>query len=89
MEKHPQILHLPAPHIWQITPTQEGSSNGLVTFVPLVVTLELHVKEELADADVLELSRWAWEKCMSSLSGSRSIKTRDRNVEVTVGIVRG
>jgi hypothetical protein len=54
----------------------------------LVATLELHVRKDLPDEEVLRLTRWAWERCMKALKG----RTRDGvegMVEVTVGIVRG
>lgn len=76
VERHPQVLHLPAPHIWQLTPTKG-----------LVVTLELHVRRDLDDADVLELSRWAWERCVGALRVGR--RERGEEAEVTVGVVRG
>ncbi|KAF8879807.1 hypothetical protein BD779DRAFT_1612849 [Infundibulicybe gibba] len=62
---HPQILHLPAPHIWQLTPSPGTSED-------LVVTLELHVKDDLCDDDVLKLTRWAWERCVGALEGPAS-----------------
>ncbi|KAJ4486817.1 hypothetical protein C8R41DRAFT_921203 [Lentinula lateritia] len=88
VERHPQVLHLPAPHIWQFTPTPavlSGSSDNTYnaksftktspTPEHLVVTLELHVRRDLSDEDVLKLTRWAWEKCVGALTGgvSRSI----------------
>ncbi|KAI0043057.1 hypothetical protein FA95DRAFT_1499203 [Auriscalpium vulgare] len=70
IERHPQVLHLPPPHIWQLAPADKA----------LVVTLELRVARVLGDADVLRLTRWAWERCTQALGGEG---------EVTVGIVRG
>ena len=52
---------------------------------PLVVSLELRVARELGDADVLRLTRWAWERCVHSLG----LAARDAGEWVTVGIVRG
>lgn len=57
--------------------------------MPLVVTLELHVRDDLGDSDVLALTKWAWERCVGALSGGSSVKTRDSRVEVTIGVVRG
>jgi hypothetical protein len=58
----------------------------------LVVTLELHVRADLNDEDVLKLTRWTWEKCVMALGGK--IAQNDRTgevdgVDVTVGVVRG
>ncbi len=72
VERHPQVLHLPAPHIWQLTPTSKGGT--------LVVTMELHVRPDLGDDEVLSLTKWTWERCTNALGGER---------EVTVGVVRG
>ncbi|KAK0205327.1 hypothetical protein DFS33DRAFT_758617 [Desarmillaria ectypa] len=72
VERHPQVLHLPAPHMWQLTPTSKGGT--------LVVTMELHVRPDLGDDEVLSLTKWTWERCTNALGGER---------EVTVGVVRG
>ncbi|KAG5643422.1 hypothetical protein DXG03_000966 [Asterophora parasitica] len=78
VERHPQVVHLPAPHIWQLSPHAMGADS-------LVVTMELHVRHDLGDDDVLALTRWAWEKCASALGGGKGGKSP----EVTVGAVRG
>ncbi|KAG6852731.1 hypothetical protein C0991_009469 [Blastosporella zonata] len=86
VERHPQVLHLPAPHIWQLTPTPDPSSTGKSTQdEALVVTMELHVRHSLGDDEVLALTRWAWEKCASALGR----KEGKKGPEVTVGVVRG
>ncbi|KAI9448646.1 hypothetical protein F5148DRAFT_1250924 [Russula earlei] len=78
IERHPQVLHLPPPHIWQLAPS-------VGTPQPLVVTLELRVAPELGDVEVLKLTRWAWERCMLALG----LAGRDPDGGgVTVGIVR-
>ncbi|KAF8994426.1 hypothetical protein BDQ17DRAFT_1251819 [Cyathus striatus] len=79
VERHPQVMHLPAPHIWQLTPSSAESTSGGSQSEQLVVTVQLHVKEELGDDEVIKLTRWAWERCVASLGGG----------EVTVGVVRG
>ena len=92
VERHPQVLHLPAPHIWQLTPAPAGAgAKG----DPLVVTLELHVREDLGDDDVLALTRWAWERCVGALGGvgagvgGMGMGMGGEGAEVTVGVVRG
>ena len=104
VERHPQVLHLPAPHIWQLTPTLASSSptphsSGLALASPksrapsesLVVTLELHVREDLGDDDVLTLTRWAWERCVTALWNLKDFREmgEEGGPEVTVGVVRG
>jgi hypothetical protein len=113
IERHPQVLHLPAPHVWQVSPastslsysspkpklevnghlnspllsaqpvqhlrrrgTIGGSVNGQV-----IVTVELHVRKELEDVECLELTRWAWQRCINALGQGEE--------GVSVGIVRG
>lgn len=79
IEQHPQVLHLPPPHIWQLAPSVGAPQ-------PLVVTLELRVAPDLGDIEVLKLTRWAWERCMLALG----LAGRDPDGGgVTVGIVRG
>jgi len=75
------VLHLPAPHIWQLTPAHGGRCTGQ----GLVVTLEVHVRRDLLDGEVLELTRWVWERCVRVLGEGPG----GRDVEVTVGVVRG
>ncbi|KAI0698974.1 hypothetical protein C8T65DRAFT_660382 [Cerioporus squamosus] len=105
IERHPQVLHLPAPHIWQLTPSLAVSdadtvspySSGSVALEKaqgpaqsLVVTLELHVRHDLEDAEVLRLTRWAWERCVHALHfGTRGGEGGEGEAEVTVGIVKG
>ncbi|KAF9531224.1 hypothetical protein CPB83DRAFT_904789 [Crepidotus variabilis] len=92
VERHPHVLHLPAPHIWQLTPSyssQTSSSKG--TFDnSLVVTLEVHVREDLPDDDVLNVTKWTWEKCVHALGNLKDAsQDGDGSPEVTVGVVRG
>ncbi|KAM6501499.1 hypothetical protein JOM56_004513 [Amanita muscaria] len=107
LERHPQVLHLPAPHIWQLAPStsatapdgtsfQEKRNRDSVKLDPLVVTIELHVKSDLSDEDVLNLTRWAWERCLLALGGEvkrgqdrKGLVGRGDGPEVTVGVVRG
>lgn len=84
------MLHLPAPHIWQLAPASSGPSPdaGTVGAGPaLVVTVEVHVRKDMDDAGVLELTRWSWERCAVALRAGRA--RGEEGVEVTVGVVRG
>ncbi|KJA23795.1 hypothetical protein HYPSUDRAFT_137359 [Hypholoma sublateritium FD-334 SS-4] len=104
VERHPHVLHLPAPHIWQLTPSLKASPVAALTHdasphaarpappaEALVVTLELHVREDLGDADVLALTRWAWERCVGALGSLRDFREpgEEGGMEVTVGVVKG
>lgn len=53
--------------------------------------MELHVREDLGDDDVLALTKWAWERCVAALGGGAAGKGKgtESGAEVTVGIVRG
>jgi hypothetical protein len=54
--------------------------------------MELHVRPDLGDDDVLELTRWTWERCVSALHFGTGRGGRDgerTEAEVTVGVVRG
>ena len=102
------MLHLPAPHIWQLTPSlavpdADDAGAGVAALnasraeekaqgpaQSLVVTLELHVRHDLEDAEVLRLTRWAWERCVHALHfGTRGGEGGEGEAEVTVGIVKG
>ncbi|KAI0791460.1 hypothetical protein BC629DRAFT_1593070 [Irpex lacteus] len=95
IERHEKVLHLPAPHIWQLTPylTRPEALHSLDTFdgpsQSLIVTLELHVPNTLSDDEVLELTAWAWNRCRTALKYGSSDGGGDGEAEVTVGIVRG
>jgi len=111
VERHPQVLHLPAPHIWQLTPSladttppsysysdlyaQSPSARSPQPKYPtqsLVVTMELHVRPDLADDDMLALTQWAWERCVNALHFGTGKGLRDgerTDADVTVGVVRG
>ncbi|EAU83814.1 hypothetical protein CC1G_07549 [Coprinopsis cinerea okayama7 len=115
VERHPHVVHLPAPHIWQLTastaaqksssssphppPTHRPSKSLAALSIPnlgapadqLVVTLEVHVKKELGDDDVLALTKWVWERVVNALGGYKEFREVGEvgGPEVTVGVVRG
>jgi hypothetical protein len=84
IERHPQVLHLPPPHIWQLTPSTSSKQS-------LVVTLELHVRKDMTDEDVLKLTRWAWDRCATAMGFARGAAKLPEVIlpEVTIGIVKG
>lgn len=56
------------------------------------MTIELHVRQDLGDDDVIKLTRWAWERCATALGGGKLRKENGPGTgepEVTVGVVRG
>ena len=53
------------------------------------MTLELHVRRDLDDNEVFELTKWAHERCKHALQLGARVKDPDEVPEVTVGIVRG
>jgi hypothetical protein len=89
IERHPQILHLPAPHVWNLAPQALlGSATSTGTLGPtLVVTLELHVPRDTDDKGVLELTKWARERVLGAVKGRSGLGVE--GCEVTVGVVRG
>ncbi|KAJ6502160.1 hypothetical protein C8R45DRAFT_975583 [Mycena sanguinolenta] len=93
VERHPQVLHLPAPHIWQLAATAATGEKGGERAGAgkeedaLVVTLELHVRASLPDDDVLALTRWVRERVAAALGFGGDAARQE--AEVTVGIVRG
>lgn len=50
------------------------------------------MRYDLGDDDVLQLTQWAWERCVNALhfGSGRGGKDREKAAaEVTVGVVRG
>jgi hypothetical protein len=77
IKRHPEVLHIPSPHLWQVSPPSSTAGEAR-----LVATIELHVKPELDDDSIIELTQWAWERCSTSM-GKSSCE------EVSVSVVRG
>ena len=76
-------------------PHQPGSSLAFSKIrapsESLVVTLELHVRDDLGDEDMLKLTKWAWERCVSALGSLKDFRElgEEGAPEITVGVVRG
>ncbi|KAG8959574.1 hypothetical protein FRC03_007763 [Tulasnella sp. 419] len=105
LEHHPQIIHLPAPHLWQLTPVPpnksvtSSASNGksdspyrtssnldddedmINEEGTLVATVQIHVKKDMDDADVLELTNYVRQRCTKALGVA--------SAGVTVSYVKG
>jgi len=96
IERHPQVLHLPAPHFWQLTPTLLNPDGygarhfkSLGPTQRLVTTIDLHVEKDLSDEDCKKLTKWAWERCMSAFRLGMGDGAGECEALVNVGIVRG
>ncbi|KAG8872361.1 hypothetical protein FRB97_007704 [Tulasnella sp. 331] len=84
LENHPQITHIPAPHLWQLSPLPPNTSrhhpSGSTPYHEddltvseegtLVATVQLHVKREMDGGDVLELTSVVREQCTRALGVS-------------------
>lgn len=91
--------------MWQLTPSSTSfppSSAALVGKVSasdaldaLVVTLELHVRRDTDDGELIALTRWAHERCRIALGLGIGSAGKDRGgdgeegAEITIGIVKG
>ncbi|EJD01807.1 uncharacterized protein FOMMEDRAFT_20574 [Fomitiporia mediterranea MF3/22] len=104
IERHPLVLHLPAPHIWQLTPSvtslppsssfsTKSQMHDISSLDALVVTLELHVRRDTDDGELLTLTRWAHDRCRIALGLGVGAKDRGNDgedgAEITIGIVKG
>jgi len=82
LERHPEVVHVPPPHLWQLSPPSTGTvATGKLPMESLVVTLELHIRDDLDDESVILMTRWAWDRVTTALGGKGAC-------EVTVGVVR-
>ncbi|KAF8324042.1 hypothetical protein DL93DRAFT_2070266 [Clavulina sp. PMI_390] len=88
IERHPDVVHLPAPHFWQLnlprapgTPGIVSSSQSLLE-AELVATVDLHVRKDMSDAGVLAITKWANDKCSVALG-------RPRAGNISISVVRG
>ncbi|KAI0342345.1 hypothetical protein BDW22DRAFT_1413597 [Trametopsis cervina] len=95
IERHDQVMHLPAPHIWQLTPyfSRPEPLRNLDIFdgpaQSLIVTLEMHVRPTLSDSEVLKLTAWAWDRCKTALKHGTHDGGGEGEAEITIGVVRG
>uniref|UniRef100_A0A0W0F0L4 Cation efflux protein transmembrane domain-containing protein n=1 Tax=Moniliophthora roreri TaxID=221103 RepID=A0A0W0F0L4_MONRR len=76
IERDDRVLHLPAPHIWVLTPGEKGK---------VVVTMEVHVSKDMADEEVAKLVRWVGDKVGWAVGTGNG----GGGGQVTVGVVRG
>ncbi|KAJ3562819.1 hypothetical protein NP233_g9338 [Leucocoprinus birnbaumii] len=91
VERHPNVLHLPAPHIWQLTPSSVHSLKDEAGET-LIVTVQLHVREDLGDDEILALTKWTWERvwrALSSTSNSVGGGSVNANAKGVVGGEKG
>ncbi|TFK28241.1 hypothetical protein FA15DRAFT_584654 [Coprinopsis marcescibilis] len=90
IERHPHVVHLSAPHVWQLTASTaalQHTSTSAATISPI----EVHVRKDLGDDDVLALTKWVWERCVNALGGYKEFREVGEvgGPEITVGVVRG
>jgi hypothetical protein len=65
------------------TTSVHSSGQGLAASeAELVATIELHVRKDLSDTEILSLTKWASDKCSVALG-------RPRVGNVSVAVVRG
>ncbi|CAL1709761.1 unnamed protein product [Somion occarium] len=96
IERHPKVLHVPPPHIWQLTPPLQRPSGygarhpkALGPAQRIVVTMELHTSSSITDQELLELTQWAQGRCMNALRfGMGEGDGGECEAEVGVGIIR-
>ena len=96
IERHEKVLHVPPPHIWQLTPPLQRPSGygarhpkALGPAQRLVVTMELHTPGDLCDQELFELTKWAHDRCMNALRfGMGEGDGGECEAEVGVGVVR-
>jgi len=82
LERHPDIVHVAPPHIWQLNAPSHGSyESGNLLIETLIVTVQLHVQPDLDEDSILRLTKWTWERITSALGGPGVS-------EVTIGIAR-
>ena len=65
----------------------------------LVITLELHVRRDTDDGEVLVLTRWAHDRCRMALGlglgvgsgggNGEKVGVAEDGAEITIGIVKG
>ncbi|KEI38122.1 uncharacterized protein L969DRAFT_89367 [Mixia osmundae IAM 14324] len=84
VESHPLVVHVPPPHIWQLTPHPRTAPNARKSKIYgraslpspsdgasiIIVTLEIHVRMDASDSDILDLTQMARQKCSPALSRS-------------------
>jgi hypothetical protein len=47
------------------------------------------VAKDLDEESILNLTNWAWERCISALGGQAKGSSESTAAEVTVGVVKG
>lgn len=91
--------------MWQLTPStttlppfsssfsSKAHAIDSTALDALVVTLELHVRRDTDDGELLALTRWAHDRCRMALG--LGIGAKDHGIdgedgaEITIGIVKG
>lgn len=107
IENHPLVLSVDPPHIWQLAPhsTSPSASNSRIqrrdsspssaNLLPssiLIATLEVKVKNDASDADILDITNFCTERLATGLrlSGGRDSSADDDRTlgELSVSVKR-
>jgi len=72
IENHPSVVSIQSPHVWQLVPATlpPDPTSGPST----IITLTLVLKADTDEKDMLEMSRWAEERCRSAGIGAGGSK---------------
>ncbi|KAM0751358.1 hypothetical protein T439DRAFT_325505 [Meredithblackwellia eburnea MCA 4105] len=103
IENHPLVVEVTSPHIWQLTPHPSASASQSSTLggrssggndgeaATLVATLVVSIKNDASDDDILQVTKFARERCTPALrwgnQGGGS-KSHVAPGELTVSVVR-
>ncbi|KAI6111651.1 hypothetical protein EDD16DRAFT_1607300 [Pisolithus croceorrhizus] len=98
IERHEHVVHLPAPHVWQVIPPGQPRSvecsvrprrhtitgNHIALSPTLIITLSPVVRKDLPDLEVLALTQWASSRVYGAFGyGSGTLGTNDRRSEIS------
>lgn len=107
IENHPHVLSMLPPHIWQLSPSLSSTSATSPTSStvsrrssapsadapsPLIATLQVKIKHDCSDADILEVTKFCRERLATGLGQNPNLRSSHDNgeghSEVTVSVTR-
>jgi hypothetical protein len=109
IEENPLVTYVAPPHLWQLTPPTSAKndsesftygansilgSSKLAKNASLIATVEVFLKDEATDQDVLEITKWSWTLLAPSvgagagLRAGESLRGAIRAGEVSVQVSR-
>ncbi|KAL8287327.1 hypothetical protein RQP46_003779 [Phenoliferia psychrophenolica] len=94
IENHPLVLLVPPPHIWQLTPSPLSSSSPSSSSsnrrpkdpntATLIATITIQVSPDASDSDLLQVTKFARERCALegelTTSGKTELSHRFSNI---------